>query len=500
MKRSRALFAFIVFAAAMATTADAATVSLPGGTSVSVPNVSVPKLGPVPQVNVRVPDVNVQVPQVRLPSAPTGSQGPVQRLGRSIPGAGGVTGGGSGSPGSGVAGSPAGGSAGSAPGGASGGAAGSSAGAARSSRSRPLTARQRRVRAVRERKALRRGVRRYRGCLGVVSSFERQVLVLRSGLSGPAQSRSDVARSLGASVGRVTRGERSGLRGLRDAARSTGCAGGSAMSYSGSSSDQMASATVAVATGSAPTLQSVTTMAGNPDSQLASIDDAAAGQVLGARADSDDSSPTEELGSLTPAVAFLGDGEPAVSPAYLLLLLLLLIPLTILALRRRPSASSAGDAGYAPHQAPPASAVHYAAAAPPVVASPSPPASEEPLWDRAQWWSPPAPAEAAPSDPEPIPPAAAAEGDAAEREHATPAEPEEASWQPIGRWAAPEPAEPSSTDATPMKPAASASTPVPPAASANRRRQAAAVASGLASVVLGSLVSRRYRGRGRRRR
>ncbi len=491
MRRSRALFAFIVFAAALATTADAATVSVPGGTSVSVPNVSVPQLGPVPQVNVQVPDV--QVPQVKLPSAPTGSDGPVQRLGGSVPGVGGQTGGGyssSGSSGSSAAGYPAGGSSGSTAGSSSGSADGSGAGATRSSRSRPVTARERRARAVREDKAVRRGVRRYRGCLGVVSSFERQVLVRRSGLSGRAQSRSEVARSLGASEGRVTRGERSGLRGLRAAARSTGCAGGSAMSfgYSGSSttSEQMASATVAVATGSAPTLRSVTTMAGNPDSELASINRSAAGEVLGARASSDDQLELQGNGS---SVAMLSssssDNGPRAALLLLLLLFVFLVPATLLVWRRRSAASFATAAPVAPPAAPPAEAAT--------------PGAEEPLWDRAQWWSPPAPAEAAPTDPEPIQPAAE-EADAAERGHGTSAGPEEASWKPIGRWAPPAPAEPASTDPTPLKPAAAAPAQEAPAAATSRRRQAAAVASGLASLAVGSLLSRRYRGRGRRRR
>jgi len=184
----------------------------------------------------------------------------------------------------------------------------------------------------------------------VVSSFEREVLVLRSGVSGPERSRVQVAQTLDTSVGRVRRGERSGLRGLRDAARSTGCGKSAAMSFSdsGSGSDQMASATVAVATGGTPSLRPVATMAGSTDSQLASVRTRPARQVLGASAESGLASSGKEkpLASPVPLSAASGvDGPP--SPLFLLFLLLLLVPLTIVALRRRPDA-----AGYSPSAEP----------------------------------------------------------------------------------------------------------------------------------------------------
>src|SRR5829696_3769978 len=293
MSRSRVLFASLIAVAATATSADAATLGIQDGTSAQLPDVQVdvPQLSPsLPKVQVRTPDV--QVPQVRVPSSPTGSDGPVQRLGGSLPGGGGAAG--SSYSGSGVSGPGAGGysgGAGSAGGGSPQGDAGSaSAASSRGASSPRLTPRQRRIRAARERRALRRGVRRLRGCLGVVSSFERRVLIMRSGISGPARSRSAVARPLGTSPRRVHDGERSGLRGLREAARSTGCAGGSALSFGGSAasfgdsrSEQMAIATVAVVTGGAPALRTVTTMAGGPDADAAQLDTVSAGQVLGAR-------------------------------------------------------------------------------------------------------------------------------------------------------------------------------------------------------------------------
>src|SRR5215218_7530278 len=109
MSRSRVLFASLIAVAATATSADAATVGLQDGTSAQLPDVQVdvPQLSPsLPKVQVRTPDV--QVPQVRVPSSPTGSDGPVQRLasrwgrgagssypgsGVSGPGAGGYSGG-----------------------------------------------------------------------------------------------------------------------------------------------------------------------------------------------------------------------------------------------------------------------------------------------------------------------------------------------------------------------------------------------------------------------
>jgi hypothetical protein len=87
-------------------------------------------------------------------------------------------------------------------------------------------------RIVRERR-LRRAVRRLEPCLDVVSSFQRRVLVLRSGL-GKARphTRRGTAHRLGVSLPRVTRAERRGVRAISRADRATGC--GYAVSGGGS--------------------------------------------------------------------------------------------------------------------------------------------------------------------------------------------------------------------------------------------------------------------------
>jgi DNA-binding CsgD family transcriptional regulator len=78
-----------------------------------------------------------------------------------------------------------------------------------------------RAAAERER-ALRRLVRRMRGCLGILSRGERRVLLLRAAGRSPAR----VARMTHVSVRRVERLERAGVKRLRAAARGGGCAGG----------------------------------------------------------------------------------------------------------------------------------------------------------------------------------------------------------------------------------------------------------------------------------
>jgi len=323
-------------------------------------------------------------------------------------------------------------------------------------------------------------VQRLRGCLGAVSSFEREVLVLRSGVSGPERSRVQVAQTLDTSVGRVHRGERSGLRGLRDAAGSTGCGGGGAMSFSdsGSGSDQLASATVAVATGGTPSLLPVATMADADDSQLASVRTRPARQVLGASAKSGATPPDE--GQLPLSTVSRSASVPAVegsfSPLVLLLLLLLVVPLTIVALRRRPAAAGpASRLGPAPH----------AATAPPETHAPAPPRPAAP------------PQPAAPPEPQ------------AEIEPAAPPEPQAEPETAGFEWFQPGPDPEPVAEPLPDSPAASpAPVPMPegpspaspPPTAPGRWRAVAAVASGLASVAVGSLLSRRLRRRRRRRR
>ena len=70
-------------------------------------------------------------------------------------------------------------------------------------------------------------MRRLRGCLTALSSFDEQVIRLRGGIGGSPQTRGQVARRLDVSEGRVQSAERSGLRGLRAADREFGCASGS---------------------------------------------------------------------------------------------------------------------------------------------------------------------------------------------------------------------------------------------------------------------------------
>ena len=497
MKRSRALLATsIVAVAATATSADAATLGIQNGPSVSVPDVQVPQLSPsLPKVQVRAPDVQV-------PTSPGGTGRTVQRLGQTVTGGGGGAVGGGGYAGSGASSSGAydssstAGDSGSSTSGSSGvGGSGAAAARSRSASERSLTPRQRRIRAARERRALHRGVRRYQGCLGVVSSFEREVLIRRSGISGKAQSRAQVARALKTSQGRVHRGERSGLRGLRDAAASTGCEGGSAggssiVTFGNTSSQQIASATVAVATNSAPELRPVTAVAGESDRQVASPDTAAAGQLLGASVSSSGNDELTEGDGPTVAAAKTGsptvDGPPT---ALFLLLLLLLLPLAFLFVRRRSAAvfatsSDTPDGGPPRVEEPGASE----AAGAPVWRGGAPAESRDaesgaPLWDGGGTTS------------EPEGPSWA-EAESTETVPAAPTQP-----APRESGPAPEPAQepdPLTPAAQPQRQVAKATPAVAPPARQGRRRQGAAVASGLASLVLGSLVSRRRRGRRRR--
>jgi Sigma-70, region 4 len=77
---------------------------------------------------------------------------------------------------------------------------------------------------------LRAAVAQLAGCLGQLSSLERNVLVLRLGLDGgPMRSRGAVGRALGLSRGRMLSLERRGLHNLRGAASSSGCAAGASL-------------------------------------------------------------------------------------------------------------------------------------------------------------------------------------------------------------------------------------------------------------------------------
>jgi len=331
MRRSRAFFAITVATAAVATSAEAATVDAPGAPSVQVPQVQVPRLSPAPSLpKAQAPTVGV--PAVKLPSLPSGGRALARRPGGAVPAGGATVGGnGSGASGSGKAGS-------SVPGGSSGSLRSSSS----SSTGGVARVASPSAREARKQRALRRDVRRLRGCLDAVSPFERQVLVLRAGLAGRAHSRSEVARVLDTSAPRVHRGERSGVQGLREAARSTGCGGRAPTS----SVDPVA---VAVGTNEAAPLRPVNTMAGPIDALRTEVPVRSAGQVLGASAGSDGSSSRGggeyEPRAILSTGARLSAGEDGTAlspPLVLLLLLVLAVTLGLVALRYRHSGATAG--------------------------------------------------------------------------------------------------------------------------------------------------------------
>jgi hypothetical protein len=111
-------------------------------------------------------------------------------------------------------------------------------------------------RAPRERR-LRRKVHRLAPCLDEVSSLERRVLVLRSGLGRRRpHSRGATAKRLGISVQRTARAERRGLAGIARANRASGCGyggGGSSSGVGGFAVIAESAPIVAQAIGIAPT-------------------------------------------------------------------------------------------------------------------------------------------------------------------------------------------------------------------------------------------------------
>ena len=81
-----------------------------------------------------------------------------------------------------------------------------------------------RERAARRERRLREAARQLEGCLPALSSFDRQVIVLRGGLHGRRPlSRTGTAQRLNVDAGRVQSAERSGLAGLRKADAQSGC-------------------------------------------------------------------------------------------------------------------------------------------------------------------------------------------------------------------------------------------------------------------------------------
>jgi hypothetical protein len=125
---------------------------------------------------------------------------------------------------------------------------------------------------------LRRTVKELWACSYAVSGFERQVLVRRVGLDGynPGSS-AVVARQLQVSVKRIRRAQRSGVRRLRTANRSDGCA----MSSPSAAVEQTVGALRAVATAPALVTPENATLA-NAERSPASKSDGK-GEVLGER-------------------------------------------------------------------------------------------------------------------------------------------------------------------------------------------------------------------------
>lgn len=260
-------------------------VSVPG---VQTPPVNTPPLQDLPQVpstpSVPVPSVP-NTPSVKVPSAPNAPslpKVPSVKLPKSgaapklpsvqAPGAGGLAGDSTGAgavPGSGTATGAAGGS------GAS--QAATAAAASRRARNhRPLSPRQR---SARHERRLRTAARELEGCLPALSSFERDVIVLRGGLHGrDPLSRSKTAARLDVGAGRVRSAERSGLAGLRRADAEQGCG-----LRSGAGRDAAARR---LADGSVPGLSPLAVAGSSPE--LVSTDDLAPdrGKVLGAQAES----------------------------------------------------------------------------------------------------------------------------------------------------------------------------------------------------------------------
>lgn len=326
--------------------------SVPKTPSVPVP--SVPKTPSLPKApSVRVPSVQVpgtgntpKVPSVRLPST-------------------GVTGGGggrnaAGAPGAGTTGA---------------GVAGSSASArtararaaARRSHRRPASPKQR---AAGHERRLRKAAHELEGCLPALSSFERDVIVLRGGLHGRSPlSRAKTATRLDVGAGRVRAAERSGLAGLRSADAEQGCGLRSGAGRNAAAQrladGSVPSLTPLAATGSSPALVSTDKLSRDR------------GEVLGAHAGSDHGAGAKDQprrASLIPTSGDDGSSLPAAVWAALLAALML-AGLGVLLVRRRQTADP-----YANYQAP--SAYPYG-------------------WSAGDWTAPP-PAESADPTPEPI--------------------------------------------------------------------------------------------------
>ncbi len=192
---------------------------------------------------------------------------------------------------------------------------------------RPLAHRAPRTRAERN---LRAAVTRLWACSYVVSSVQRQVLQRRAGLDGhPPTSVKATARALDLSPRTVRRVQRAGLRKLRRANHSEGCA-------MGAGSGGVAGETrVLVAVATAPALRAVTDVGGASDDGRPA-ESRGEGGVLGQRSSSTSGAKDDDGGGRRPAKAQVGaPGDEGFSPFPLLALLLALAGGALLLILRR---------------------------------------------------------------------------------------------------------------------------------------------------------------------
>jgi len=367
------MFALSLAAACAVTVADVREVEGQELELPQLPQVQVPSLPKVPQLQ---PPPRLEIPETpKLPAAPLPR---VQAPTPAVPGSGSApevsTGGGG-------------------PAGASGRssanqtrppAGGVRAGAApeaghQSSSRRRATARKAPTR--RERR-FRRAVRQLWACSYAVSGFERKVLVRRAGIDGySAAPSTTVAHDLGVSVARVRKAQSSGVRRLRSANRSDGCA----MSNPPSGIERTVGALRAVATAPALVASGSATLADAESSSAPQSD--GEGAVLGERR----ASTPVNVGRPQVAGTLTAAGGDDGSEPWLLILILALMAIaaaTPVVLRRRHESDAAPQAA--------------SREAPPQVELKPPEPVEPPAW--SQELAPPPWAEPKPRAPAPEPP------------------------------------------------------------------------------------------------
>ncbi len=215
---------------------------------------------------------------------------------------------------------------------------------------------------LRERR-FRHAVVRLWACSYAVSAVQRRVLVLRTGLGGgSALSVKGVAKALSVSSGRVVRAQRAGLRSLRRANRSDGCAMGSPQPAI--ARDAQAFLTVATA----PPLASVEQLADSAAGRHAPAR-ADAGAVLGERVASSGTSDRTRLPLRTAAaVPISADAGSLPVPLLLLMFLLVIAAAGVVLLRQRvtkPQRETTQPVAPAPFVAEPARPTRVTEALPP---------------------------------------------------------------------------------------------------------------------------------------